>query len=275
MAFEDKKDNSPINSCKGYNSALFFPSEFEADSDSEAFIPINKESDSNLNTLTNSPATFNIHKSNILKNNTVNNLKDNRRFSTPLIGNQVFQNFNQNQNSKKKPILPIIEKIEKKDKYKKRSSYTEGINQNIANTLYNFNKIYNNQMHQIYYPSNQTRSIPISVGVPIPIPIPVPVPIQMQMPIQNQTPMHLQREITMNTMIINEIMKNKNKEKEEQLNNYNINVDKSKKNYKKENKKNGDQSFREGDWFCPNCENLNFSFRVLCNKCKNYKNDDK
>jgi hypothetical protein len=158
MAFEDKKDNSPINSCKGYNSALFFPSEFEADSDSEAFIPINKESDSNLNTLTNSPATFNIHKSNILKNNTVNNLKDNRRFSTPLIGNQVFQNFNQNQNSKKKPILPIIEKIEKKDKYKKRSSYTEGINQNIANTLYNFNKIYNNQLHQIYYPSNKINS---------------------------------------------------------------------------------------------------------------------
>ena len=25
---------------------------------------------------------------------------------------------------------------------------------------------------------------------------------------------------------------------------------------------------REGDWLCPKCKNLNFAFRILCNRCK-------
>ena len=29
--------------------------------------------------------------------------------------------------------------------------------------------------------------------------------------------------------------------------------------------------YREGDWFCPKCENLNFSFRKSCNMCKTGK----
>ena len=24
---------------------------------------------------------------------------------------------------------------------------------------------------------------------------------------------------------------------------------------------------RSGDWFCFNCKNLNFAFRVVCNRC--------
>jgi hypothetical protein len=32
------------------------------------------------------------------------------------------------------------------------------------------------------------------------------------------------------------------------------------------NKKSFDR--RKGDWFCPECNNLNFAFRIICNKCK-------
>ena len=31
---------------------------------------------------------------------------------------------------------------------------------------------------------------------------------------------------------------------------------------------------RKGDWQCPKCSNLNFSFRVLCNRCKLPKPSD-
>ena len=30
---------------------------------------------------------------------------------------------------------------------------------------------------------------------------------------------------------------------------------------------------REGDWICKNCKNLNFAFRVECNRCKLPKKD--
>ena len=41
-----------------------------------------------------------------------------------------------------------------------------------------------------------------------------------------------------------------------------------KENEKEKNKnKKQNQSFREGDWICPECQNMNFSFRLDCNKC--------
>ena len=37
-------------------------------------------------------------------------------------------------------------------------------------------------------------------------------------------------------------------------------------NIQKTNKKPFDK--RKGDWRCPSCNNLNFAFRVICNRCK-------
>ena len=49
------------------------------------------------------------------------------------------------------------------------------------------------------------------------------------------------------------------------------NTKKNEKN-KKKNKKPFDK--RKGDWKCPNCNNLNFAFRIVCNRCQIPKPDN-
>ena len=53
-------------------------------------------------------------------------------------------------------------------------------------------------------------------------------------------------------------------EEQEILKKYDINkkINKSSKNVKKPFDK------RKGDWICPKCHNLNFAFRIVCNRCK-------
>ena len=46
-------------------------------------------------------------------------------------------------------------------------------------------------------------------------------------------------------------------------------IKEDKKENKKENKKRFER--RKGDWTCPKCENLNFSFRDFCNRCGLHK----
>ena len=31
---------------------------------------------------------------------------------------------------------------------------------------------------------------------------------------------------------------------------------------------------RKGDWLCPDCHNLNFAFRIICNRCQKSKPSD-
>ena len=37
---------------------------------------------------------------------------------------------------------------------------------------------------------------------------------------------------------------------------------------------NSDSLHREGDWVCVNCQNLNYSFRKKCNRCKTQSRDE-
>ena len=46
------------------------------------------------------------------------------------------------------------------------------------------------------------------------------------------------------------------------------NKSKDAKNNKK-NKNNNNINAKPGDWFCSKCDNLNFAFRTICNRCHN------
>ena len=45
-------------------------------------------------------------------------------------------------------------------------------------------------------------------------------------------------------------------------------------NFKGERKKFRHFAGRNGDWICPNCQNLNFAFRIICNRCHIPKNEN-
>ena len=47
----------------------------------------------------------------------------------------------------------------------------------------------------------------------------------------------------------------------------NKSITKIKKKKKKEIKKLKNYNIKKGDWLCKYCNNLNFSFRIICNKC--------
>ena len=52
--------------------------------------------------------------------------------------------------------------------------------------------------------------------------------------------------------------------------NNNNNTKNNKQKYKPNQKKN---NIRNDDWICKNCQNINFSFRLVCNRCKKDKKD--
>lgn len=63
-------------------------------------------------------------------------------------------------------------------------------------------------------------------------------------------------------------------EEQDKFNKININKNLSTKSIP--NSKNGKKPFdkRKGDWLCPLCHNLNFAFRVVCNRCQLPKPDN-
>ena len=52
-----------------------------------------------------------------------------------------------------------------------------------------------------------------------------------------------------------------------------INKNKREMNYNNEDKRKKPLIERKGDWLCPKCNNLNFAFRLICNRCQSPKFD--
>ena len=71
---------------------------------------------------------------------------------------------------------------------------------------------------------------------------------------------------------LNPILFSYNEEQEENIN-YNKYKNLSNKTLPHSKNKSDKKPFdkRKGDWFCPECHNLNFSFRIVCNRCKIHK----
>ena len=83
--------------------------------------------------------------------------------------------------------------------------------------------------------------------------------------ILNQNNNYQNQETNYNTMLFS--YNNNNNENNLQDNSLRTISNKSIRNFKnKVDKKIFDK--REGDWLCPKCHNLNFAFRIICNRCK-------
>jgi hypothetical protein len=52
-----------------------------------------------------------------------------------------------------------------------------------------------------------------------------------------------------------------------------INKNKREMIYNNEDKRKKPLIERKGDWLCPKCNNLNFAFRLICNRCQSPKFD--
>ncbi len=72
----------------------------------------------------------------------------------------------------------------------------------------------------------------------------------------------------------NNSMNNKNQKKNEEGNNENLNSNKNQKNYFNKGRKGKPFTERSGDWVCSSCKNLNFAFRIICNRCQKSKPSD-
>lgn len=152
----------------------------------------------------------------------------------------------------------------------------------ISNNQYNNFNCYNNNISNIPYNQNNQNSF---------LKQNLASPVKKQ---TSQTPYNpFQQPITMNTMVYQNLLKNQKKtsvnstptqpqaqyKKDKEMNSImspgisspqmaDFKIAEDKKSSKKDkNKKNNKQNAREGDWICPECQNLNFSFRIECNKC--------
>ncbi len=270
--FFKKRDSIFSNeSLNGFNSALFFASEFNADSDSEAWIPINEQSE--VSTINNDSSidnkklfketeSFNnknfISPDKVQSFNILKNINAQRRFSTPVMIPQnnllhMLNNLDKSKGNTDKrasflyPYSPSDKKVEAKN----------GIDSTGYSSIIKSNLNSNNTLEKPIIPQYPTITQPN-------------IPMQQLIQHNNlQQKNYTNIPITMNTMVYYNLLSSKDKFSVNQgvsnhgnLNNSDLKVVKSKKKEKKKK-----EEIREGDWICPECQNLNFAFRNECNKC--------
>lgn len=238
------------DSINGFHSALFFSSEFEADNNLEACIPVNdfysSEASKELNSLSNfkdksqtaSPAKHQNSQNNSVKAASFSCHSSERRFSTP--SNQILYL------NEKRPDITMNSMVYHNLVKNKLSNLNSFSSQNsneaklmVFNQTNNFHTYNNSQTYNPQlYPFNSNINIPSLSS--------------------NRSSINL----GLNTLSYN----NSNK----YINTVNANTSASNRTSKIKSK----QEIREGDWICFNCQNVNFAFRQECNKCSNIKLKD-
>lgn len=269
-----KRDSIFSNgSINGFNSALYFASEFNADSDSDTWIPINECcSDLSKSVISNAskfhddsqPRKYSqkadlqidlinkTHQSKLVFDKLpAENAKSwKRRFSTPI--NIQEQNFSNHWTKKDHCSSPIAEEA--------FSTINENQSTNVTNvtTSQNFTSYQGtstNLLNLVQSSDSLLHQMPPVVYSPTKISMMNPRIVDY---INNQP-------ITMNTMVMMNLMK-------EQQSKFNKmepqpRIVQTKESIEKKKGKKKTSQPREGDWICKECQNLNFSFRLSCNKC--------
>lgn len=263
-----KRDSIFSNgSINGFNSALYFASEFNADSDSDTWIPINECcSDLSKSVISNAskfqdethPSKYSYKAD--LQIDLINKTNQNklifdklpaentnfwkRRFSTPI-------NVHDHSNVWTKKDLcssPIAEEsfttmIDNQSTnvtYSQNITSSQGTSTNLLNLVQSNDSLLHMNTEKNYSPSKINMLNPSIANF-------------------------INQPITMNTMILMNLMKEK-QVKYNKMEFHAKNTTLRDSNEKKKGKKKSNQP-REGDWICKECQNLNFSFRLACNKC--------
>lgn len=301
-----KRDSIFSNgSINGFNSALFLASEFNADSDSEAWIPINEanESKSTISNITQNQNDNSIYEStkkitHLIKNDEenilinkylspvrpsgmkLNSLNAQRRFSTPLmipdknglslVDRLKAKNANQFQ-SKRSSIILCADALEIKNTntsaYLVTSNDTTQVH-TASNLKSNLNSNSNLENSNLCFPyQNNILSMNTSN--------------KNSGYISNKTINQIQSKasyfpiqpVNMNTMVFLNLLNIKEKKNNAQTNPITIPIQQSSKFNSKKKVKKTKEVVREGDWICVECQNLNFSFRTSCNKCSYEKRE--
>ena len=300
-----KRDSIFSNgSINGFNSALFLASEFNADSDSEAWIPINEanESKSTISNITQNQNDNSIYEStkkithlirndeeNILINKylspvrpsdmKLNSLNAQRRFSTPLmipdknglslVDRLKAKNANQFQSKRSSICADALEiKNTNTSAYLVTSNDTTQVH-TASNLKSNLNSNSNLENSNFCFPyQNNLLSMNTSN--------------KNSAYISNKTINQIQSKasyfpiqpVNMNTMVFLNLLNIKEKKNNNaQTNPITIPIQQSSKFNSKKKVKKTKEVVREGDWICVECQNLNFSFRTSCNKCSYEKRE--
>ena len=300
-----KRDSIFSNgSINGFNSALFLASEFNADSDSEAWIPINEanESKSTISNITQNQNDNSIYEStkkithlirndeeNILINKylspvrpsgmKLNSLNAQRRFSTPLmipdknglslVDRLNAKNANQFQSKRSSICADALEiKNTNTSAYLVTSNDTTQVH-TASNLKSNLNSNSNLENSNFCFPyQNNLLSMNTSNKNS------AYISNKTINQIQNKASYFPIQPVNMNTMVFLNLLNIKEKKNNNaQTNPITIPIQQSSKFNSKKKVKKTKEVVREGDWICVECQNLNFSFRTSCNKCSYEKRE--
>ena len=193
----------------------------------------------------------------IEKNSTTNSSSSQNGNNTPKENNNYILNNNNIDNNKN--LFPIYNYYEETNNFLKQNlnnfNYTKTSNF-ISKELY-FNIIYQNHINILYYSNDYSIKNNIEENNKDKI-----FPFYYNNNYNSKVIRGIQNpNLFFNINSINNISKNKN----ENTNQKNIYFNKGKKG----------KHFieRNGDWICSSCKNLNFAFRIICNRCNLLKDN--
>lgn len=260
--------NGSIN---GFKSALFLPSEFYPDSESEACIPIDELPESsalidlqllrfqelNMNENAESPKKkMKLFQEDYQEDCCVSPKQNynNNYFEHIIIENMRRRSTQiENQHRELDKVDPRQFYYNREDKMDNSTCFgsTQTLSTEMLNNTQNSNNFLSSESQgNQFYISQQHQAIPNFAFNPLQINPSAQLPVSM------------------NTMVYLNLIKEKNGGKP-----LNTDCSPGKKQRKSLVLNHKSSSFKEGDWICCKCNNFNYAFRDLCNRCDKHRSN--